>query len=563
MSLSIKSIRVKILKLSITLFFCFIFTCSNKGQSTTFIDIDDFSFAKAGVKSGLRVCVFDIKEQKYTSINYYNFPTTANRRPQGELPLKLNEFSINYSGDVKIGSSLSDVIVRTTGKINATTNGLHIYTDEQAKNIAFKSVTLLSASDLKKTLGQFQKGKYGKTSFKVTFYNFPSWSSEEVNFGQLSQDAQENNQQRKIIGELATRMSLFGYGFREKIPTQDNSGQNMDGAYIQRNNNNGVVALFLTESKCMDESLSPQKIMESQLDEKSLYDNIGRLATPHKDFILGFISSSPTLVFKAAHRILIDGCSEWLVKPLNLNGFRTLSMGIASPEKDKEAFIESIATNFKSPEEMLRVIFAYYKADNDNKKLAIFLKALNHSTENFDQLVLTVKEEIGETKKARPPIYDLLSPDPTQEAVNLNFANTTLKQEINNDRVTQPTNAATQINVPTGEAVNIRIPAAAQQEELEAKKRVVKETKYNRQNLAKFLTFIKEGCKRNYCTEINAELQRVNSKWSLTASELSKLSNFETYPNFQKTYNHESLWNDLSQAFNARYQQALAEKIFD
>jgi hypothetical protein len=520
-------------------------------ESIKFIDVDEFNFVKGGQKAGLRVCVFDTKTQKYDYIGYYTFPTTASRRPSGVLLENFYDLGleVDFNGNVEIKSSLENVIVRTKGEFQEFPKSLTFIKDDQTRNLAFLSLRSLSPNKIGKFLNSFKKGKYGKSDFQVSFYSYPTWTREKKSFGTLSQDGYENNQERKIIGELATRVAFFSCGYFHKFSTQDGSNQGIDGIYAKRNKNNELAALFLTEYKCQDNSPSPKKIMKSQLNESILNDNIGRLESSQRSIVLDFIDQKPDLVFKGAHRILIDGTSEWLVKPLGITIFRTLKMGISSPEKDKEAFIEMIAPNFRSPEEALRVLFAYYHLDEE-QQLDVFYKATGSSPETLSPL----GAPLAGPSKPRAVIPFSLSMASSSEGPS-----TLCKQDPDTFQITGPSSSSLQFIEQPEEIIK---PAAVAAEQ-ETRSYFVQDIEYNRENLAKLLTYIKGKFKRCELQTINEELKKVDPNFVLlNANKLSCFSNYKKYFNRHTRYDYENLWKLLLEAFPDHYQQAIVKGAF-
>lgn len=512
--------------LLVTLSFFTLLVSSNHLQCLTFIDVDEFEFQESGIISGLRICAFDSETQKYKSIDYYQLPATNLRKPTGVFLNNFYKLEIHYNGDVNILSPLRDTMVRTHGQLLGNLKSLQTFKDDQTKNVAYSSLDIVTALNLSKKLNTFNKGTYGKSSIQIPFHhNYPNWKQELRSFNNICQDETEKRKERGIIGELATRIAFFSSGYLEKIPTQDNSGQGIDGIYIQRNEAGQPASMFLTESKCHAGGSSTSKVMESQLTEKILFGNISRLENTQRTMILNFIDQDPTAVFKAAHRTLINGSSEWLVKPLEINAFQVLRTGITSPEKEKEVFITTISRNFSSPEEMIRVALAHYHIESDQEKVACFNKVLGCSTEQFEQLVTTYKQESKELKVRKRLSYGLPSAEQSKF----------------------PAEQLTTTQHSTCELKNISA------------------IEYSRENLAKLLTFFKgrDEFKRGHCKIINEGLQRISSKNSVESSELSQLSNYNKYPTFHKKISHKSLWDDLLKAFSTLYQQALVEKIFE
>ncbi len=295
--------------------------------------------------------------------------------------------------------------------------------------------------------------------------------------------------------------------------------------------------MFLTESKCQSSSFTPKKVMKLQLNEERLRGNINRFDTSKKSLVLNFIDkastteNTPTLVFKGVHRVLIDGSSEWLIEPLNTKTFQALRLGITSPEKEKETFIANIAPNFSSPEEMLRVVFAHYKVEGHKEKLAIFSKSLGHSSEQPEQLIVINKQETNESKIVRRLSFNSpLSEQPKEAAI--------VEQAI--------------------------LTGKHQTEKSESETKTIKKIEYTRDNLSKLLVFIKEGFKRNQLESINEKLKELAPDYvPLKAGQLSMFSNYKKYSDKYKIYDYNSLWDLLLKAFSDRYQQAVAEGVFD
>jgi hypothetical protein len=347
-------------------------------------------------------------------------------------------------------------------------------------------------------------------------------------------------------------MAFFSRGYFLKFSTQDGSGQGIDGIYAKRNENGELEALFLTESKCKDGSMSPQKIMESQLNERILYDNIGRLEPSQKSIILDFIDQKPDLVFKGAHRILTDGSSEWLVKPLGATTFRTLRMGISSLEKDKEAFIKKIAHNFRSPEEFLRVALSYYQLNDDQQKLDVFCMAIGSSPEKLSQFSAPL------AGPSNPRVVRRLIL-PTRSSSE--EPSTLCEQELDTFQIAEPSGLSFQS--PERPEETIKPAVVVKVAKQEKKNQPAQEIEGNRENLAKLLTYIKSLCKRNQLKTINEELKKADPNFVLLSPpQLSHLSDYKKYKSRWPDYNHENLWKLLLTAFPSHYQQAIADGVF-
>ncbi|WP_010297628.1 hypothetical protein [Candidatus Odyssella thessalonicensis] len=512
----------------ISFYLCVLLLSTEAFEEIKFVDIDQFKFTTSQ-RSGLRICVFNLKEQQYESITYYNLPATKGRQLDGVMLDDFYGLSVTYSGDITISAPLEGKVLRTKGRIQADHKDLTSFVDDEERTIAYHALHPLPAPDLAKHLNKnFSKAPYKQTSFSITVCTLPSRTLSSVDLDTIAADRRENNAERGIIGELATRMTLFCYGFFEKIPSQDNSGQGIDGVYFQSNGKEDErQALFLTESKCKNASASPKKILDTQLEEKVLYENIERLDHINKERILNFIDSSPNKVFKAAHRILITGTSQWRVESFNIKDFRVQRLGVASPEKDKKAFIATIASKFTSPEEMLRVMFEYYKIDNDAEKLAVVYRALNCAPENKQE----TQSEI--CTQEEPKLVDSPGPSISVKQISYDAQKGTVARRLSFGSATITVKSEIKVE-------------------------------YSRENLSILLAYIAKGFKRSSLKKINAGLRAINSEFTdLTPSELTQLSNFAQYKNYKKKASYESLWELLLKAFPDQYKQTLADGLYN
>ncbi|AIK96560.1 hypothetical protein [Candidatus Odyssella acanthamoebae] len=514
-------------------------------EDIKFVDIDQFKFATTQ-KSGLRICVFNLKAQQYETINYYNLPATKDRKPEGELLKDFEGLRVAYNGDVILSSPLKGMVIRTNGRIQTEQEDFRIHVDDQERNIAYPGLPPFSANKLKTHLNeQFGKGPHRQTSFNITTCTLPSGTSTTVTLDNISSDERENKVERGIIGELATRMTLFCCGFYEKIPSQDKCNQGIDGVYFQQDGKEGEVeALFLTESKCQNASRSPLKIMTTQLTEKILYENIGRLDPVYKERVLNFIESFPKKVYKGTHRILKSGKSQWLVQPLDTKAFKAQGLGVFSPEKEKKVFIANIASKFNSPEELLRVVFEYYELESEEEKLVVFQRALSCSPEHLLLLMEACKQQEQkpeEQRSRRNQAAEQKTPGnqtPVEESI--------LEKQILHEAQKKP----------VARRISFSLPDIHVKEEVKVE--------YSRENLSTLLTYIKNGFKRAALKEINAGLKRVDPNTVLLGpSELAMLSNYTHYSDYNKKRDRKPLWDLLLQAFPDQYQQTIADGLYN
>lgn len=489
---------VKVHKFTFLLTF---FISINAAYSIRFIDVDQFEFSDDIKKKGLRICVFDVDQQKFDSITYYNFYATQNRQPDADDTLLENFYGakISYSGTIKKISDTKDCFWRTCGKIQDVGNTVNVIVDEEQRNIAYFNVNLGNLND---RLTQFTGGGYKKNQFLVTLHDAIKKQDKikQVTFQKICENGNQNNKELGAIGELATRMTMFAYGYTTKIKSQNGSNQGLDGIFLKEYPQTSQ--LWFTESKCRKESKTAKNVMQSDLGTENIYNRINQnLSLEEKKIILHFLKKKPEYVFQAVHRILKNGQSQWLVQKFDHVKFWTHNLNIGCEEKYKKYFIESIEKNFNNPSEMIRVLFSFYEIKDQKEKMKHIMQACNWTAPNLQYFAEQFGQEQIQIEKKLDYEQDI-----TEASIEE-------KQEI-----------------------------------------VV----YNRQNLSIFLAYLKELFPRQAVTKIN---EKITEK--LSSTQLSQLSNFEKYSTHFKTKDFEPLWKELCEGFSDHFKQAIKNEIFE
>lgn len=300
---------IKPLAISLLLLF------STQVFSVTFINVDEFYFSHEE-KLGLRVSIFDTKQQKYISIDYFqklivNSDETS-RTLSGPLPkIYFNGLIVDYDGNIAIPTDFNPNdptgwIVRTRyhdGKITFKTKSYKMLRSA-AKEI--KTGTYISQK-----LNAFTSPSL-RPLFNTSFFVEGSESEEKKNFSCLSSNRKDNNDERGRIGELATECTMIGYGYN-KLSSQDTSNHGLDGVFTD---NSDTPELFLTESKCRDESVTAEAILDTELKETTIAERISK--APDEDtsaVVQDFIDHKHQKIFKFAHRIKPNGECQCCVRP--------------------------------------------------------------------------------------------------------------------------------------------------------------------------------------------------------------------------------------------------------
>ena len=230
---------------------------SSQVYSLTFIDVKAFKF-KQEQKQGIRVSVFDTKTQKYIYIGYFHQPTTTEDRKslaplsKNYFPDVIKELTIYYDGNIIIPANF-----------NPDANGYIVRTRVSEESIITVSNTQITESiyynppiattagaTIREELNTFAGSENIGDNFIVNFYVTDSNSSKNLgtSFHDITSNTKENDDERRDIGESATKYTMIGYGY---IPLASQTIQNngLDGVFI-RDGDSDNQELFLTEAKC-------------------------------------------------------------------------------------------------------------------------------------------------------------------------------------------------------------------------------------------------------------------------------------------------------------------------
>ncbi len=323
------------------------------------IDVDEFYFKSTSTK-GLRISIFDTDTQTYKHIGYHPHKTASSRRVD-TTTVEYEGLKISYDYIVTLPENfgLEKYIIRTKGNFILPPQW-HQGTDylsrqENSYNILYKNMTPKEPTIILKKLGTFTK------SICTPLFTV-KYAEEQKSFNKIvpSNTKKENSDERKQIGEIATTLTMFSFGWFTNFPTQNGSNHGLDGAFLHPSGK----FLFLTESKCRDENKTATNYLEDEMSEKIIISKINRkgVSQTTKNFIETFINETPQCVFKAVHRIMESGLSQWAIEPLNQEEHTHLTLSPQSSEKDVITLYQSTTNR---------------AALSQEKALDLFLKALN------------------------------------------------------------------------------------------------------------------------------------------------------------------------------------------
>jgi len=173
----------------------------------------------------------------------------------------------------------------------------------------------------------------------------------------LVSDKSANSNEPWRLGELATEMTMIGFGYR-LIPSANASNQGFDGVYVDSTDQH----LFLTESKCRQEKKSVTTYMKENLDEGTFHGRLQSmpLLNPARQTIEQFLKFAPQSIFKFVHRIKPNGIAQCCVERFDFFAYQLLffkSLSPASSDFDKITVLQIITSKIStSPLEALQLM---------------------------------------------------------------------------------------------------------------------------------------------------------------------------------------------------------------
>lgn len=304
------------------------------------IDVDDFSFPSSQHK-GVRVSIFNTDTQAFDAIEYHSPPSTSSTRSDFlKNPVPLNHqcagLKVNYNKNIEVSTTFdpNQYILRTTGHIIVPQNWTLTPYSLSPYTLLHKNITSRAPEEAIEKLRNFTDSTSNPPFNVWSQYGFKT-------FANISSNTTENSNERGIIGELATTLTMMSFGYFTKYPSQNGSNQGFDGVFVDFNSD----YLILTESKCRAESETAKKYLEKEMNEKEVHSKISRLALIYpttKQLIEEFIQNKPQNIFKFVQRIKPNGKSQWAWEPFSLEGYVNLTLSPASSEKENVIAFKSV-----------------------------------------------------------------------------------------------------------------------------------------------------------------------------------------------------------------------------
>ncbi len=314
------------------------------------IDIDEFNFKSEG-KKGLRITVFDTDLQEYEYIDYYQYPSfSEDRRTKTKLKFNYHKLKIFYDGTVEVPTNfdLSNYIIRSFKEFK--------YLDEDSpkeeweeyqqddREVLHTAIDIKTGNFILETLNRFKSGAKNP-SFKVFFYQTDGTEIQKSFSNICSGKEKENRDERGRLGELATDLTFMSFGYY-KHPSQNESNQGFDGVFVDKSEN---PELFLTESKCRNQSLAAKKILRECLFENAIYTKLQKMSqkqTQTKKRITEFLNKAPQKIFKVGYRLKINGKAQCKIEKFNNDVYQNILLATLSPdspENEKKATLQRIS----------------------------------------------------------------------------------------------------------------------------------------------------------------------------------------------------------------------------
>lgn len=282
---------------------CFlIFICiSNPLLAHIVIDVDHYyheNDIKKGVKKGVRVSVFDTDKQKYESIRYYAAASSSKDRfPTGSIagdPYKDTTINLTISWDGTItvpdGVSTKGYIFRALGKIVHT-----------------PKIDIRPGQYILESLMKYSKQQNNGSDFTASYYKQDGTKEKDCTFSNLNPNQEKNRDERGVIGELATTLTMLSFGYK-KLPSQNGSKHGFDGVFID---DSEEPELFLTESKCWNKKETAKTTLKDSLSHQKINDRVTKTTMADtKKTLENFLMDKKKKCFLFVHRIKNDGSAQ-------------------------------------------------------------------------------------------------------------------------------------------------------------------------------------------------------------------------------------------------------------
>jgi len=393
------------------------------------IDIDVFSFPSTQTK-GVRVVAFDTDAQRFTGIHYFVQPTKTVIRcslwgmkfdSEGNVDLtkqfKLKDRILTTKGTLKVeGEDATDVAVADEDAsegdewVLKSLSDFHNNGSEVTRLVlSLKKVEIKSGAHIMASMNTHAGKVQSKKTFQATFHRGENVETET--FGNLTSVGVDNNNERGNLGELATKLTMIGFGYGGHF-SKYGTDNGFDGIFTDISGN---PEMFITESKCRERADGVKTIMRDNLSEEKINFKLKRISThTHPslsdearerlvatgELVREFISQSPVKIFKFAHRIKSDGTCECLVEKFDLSKYQASLLPTLSPEsptKDKVTALKGVTQQLCSSEDQKAELYMRTLVGTQEDKLRLVFGALKLDDEQQEAMlaVLAPKKKVN------------------------------------------------------------------------------------------------------------------------------------------------------------------------
>jgi len=232
------------------------------------IDIEKTKESTSG--SEFRVAIFDVREQRFRHLGYYTFTPGSE-----EIDVKFGGsalFTLRDNGGYQLDGNLFTVFDNTIKEYGhiIRTSGNTLFSSPHLRE---KNILSTSSGTSPRTGIEIRRilTRSGSFSDPETFYfQRITAGTSPINIDFKTQDPREKGR----LGELATELTMKVFGYH-RLPSQNSSNQGFDGVWVDRKTDGSW--LFLTESKCRNESKSAETYFKEELSYDKILDRLKKI----------------------------------------------------------------------------------------------------------------------------------------------------------------------------------------------------------------------------------------------------------------------------------------------
>lgn len=299
----------------------FIFFFCVQAFAVVFIDVSPFQWLPT--QKGLRVFVFDVHQQCLKEVRYY-FEDTAARRKETPSSWRYEDVCEIFSdGTVRLLKEIDpkDYIIRTFYKLK-TAQGIFL---ESSCTPSYPDT--YDGPTLSKLIMKVSPTRGTQKALPFCLLHKKQNTVEPRLLSHICpENLTANSQERGILGEIATELTFTAFNY-ERLPCQNKSNKGLDGAFFYPQQK----WLFLTESKCREESKTAANYLKTELSENRIRERLNALpaTAPQRKTIEAFLEEHPHQVFKLVQRLLPNGQIQSAIASFD----SSLYQGQLNPEK--------------------------------------------------------------------------------------------------------------------------------------------------------------------------------------------------------------------------------------